>query len=275
MIDKIVQEVTPDTMLVASYEHFASYVLYCGQAPGGEFHDTPQFAWAFSGDLSPYMNSIVRTRLDPEADVDARIEIVLAQAKRRSVPVGWFLTPGTMPEDIGSKLEAHGFEFESYDPALSVDLQTLPEHVPAPDNLRIVEVLDRSTLEEWVDTWGDSYGTNAAKRQSRLLFRSNLGLDASSPYRPYLAYLDDQPVATSELYLGAGVAAVVWVGTVPSARRQGIGAAITLEPLLEARRLGYRIGTLMASPMGYNVYRRLGFQEMCRMPVYLWQPPEL
>jgi predicted GNAT family acetyltransferase len=51
-------------------------------------------------------------------------------------------------------------------------------------------------------------------------------------------------------------------------RGQGIGAAITLAPLLEARRLGYRIGALTASAMGYPVYVRLGFQEMCRIPVY-------
>ena len=46
----------------------------------------------------------------------------------------------------------------------------------------------------------------------------------------------------------------------------------TMAPLLKARRLGYRIGSLTASPMGYQVYRQLGFQEMCRLPVYIWQP---
>jgi hypothetical protein len=220
------------------------------------------------------MSSVVRTQLSPEADVDGVIESVLAHAKRRLVPLGWFLLPGTTPEDIGSKLEEHGFKFESHDPGLAVDLQKLPDNVSAPDNLRIVEVLDLPTLETWVNTWGDSYNSNEKKRQSRYELRASQSLGPKSTYRPFLAYLDDQPVATSELFLGAGVAAIVWVGTVPSARRQGIGAAITLAPLLEARRLGYRIGSLMASELGYPVYLNLGFKEYSRFPVYIWQPED-
>lgn len=273
MTDRIVQEVTPDTMLAASYEHFVAYELFCGQAPGGEFQDTPQLAWAISGVPSAWMNSVVRTRLDQETDVDVLIDTVLANASRRSVPMGWFLTPGTVPADIGSRLETHGLVHEEDEPGMSVDLWNLPERVSAPDDLRIIEVLDLSTLEQWVTTWGESYGPKAAAYgQSRFDFRASLGLDASLPYRSFLAYLGDQPVATSELFLGAGVAAVVWVGTVPAARQMGIGAAVTLEPLLEARRLGYRIGALTSSQMGYKVYQGLGFKEFCRTPVYIWKP---
>jgi len=51
MIDKIIQEVTPDSLLDASYEHFGAYVLHCGHTPGDEFHNTPQLAWGFSGPM--------------------------------------------------------------------------------------------------------------------------------------------------------------------------------------------------------------------------------
>ncbi len=271
-MDTIVKEVSPATLLTASYEHFRAYALYCAGALNGEVHDTPELAWGISGVISSYMNSVVRTCLAPETDVDECIETVLARAKERSVPMGWFLLPGTEPADIGSKLEAHGLQHDGDDPGMSVDLHVLPDRVPASENLRIVEVLDLPTLEQWVNAWGDSYRATEAMRQSRFAFRANLGLDSKLPYRPYVAYLDDQPVATSELFLGAGVAAVVWVGTIPAARHKGIGAAITLAPLLEARRLGYRIGSLTASSLGYPVYLQLGFQEFCRIPVYVWQP---
>lgn len=268
----IVKDVSPETLFAASYEHFQAYILHCARSTNGPLLDTPELAWGICGADSAWMNSVMRTRLNSEADVDEAVETVLSHAKEWSVPLGWFLAPGTTPTDIADKLEQHGLIYEEDEPGMAVDLQSLPDHVPTPDHFRVVEVLDLPTLETWIETWGESYNAPHAKRQNRFDFRARQGLNADSAYRSFLAYVGDQPVATSELFLGAGVAAVVWVGTIPSARRQGLGAAVTLGPLLEARKLGYRIGALQSSPMGYAVYQQMGFEEYCRMPVYIWSP---
>jgi predicted acetyltransferase len=67
------------------------------------------------------------------------------------------------------------------------------------------------------------------------------------------------------------VAGIYNVTCIPEARGQGIGSAITLAPLLKARELGYQIGILQASQRGYNVYRRLGFQDFGKLSLYLWE----
>ena len=84
----------------------------------------------------------------------------------------------------------------------------------------------------------------------------------------YVATLDGRPVATSQLFVGAGVAGIYNVTCLPEARGQGIGRAITLAPLLEARRQGYATSILQASDLGYPVYRRLGFRDYGRLNAY-------
>jgi ribosomal protein S18 acetylase RimI-like enzyme len=96
------------------------------------------------------------------------------------------------------------------------------------------------------------------------------GLRFDIPLSNYVGYLSGQPVATSELFLGAGVAGIYWVSTLPEARRKGIGLAITQAPLLQAREMGYRLGILHSSDQGMGTYRQLGFVEKCRMGHYVW-----
>ena len=35
--------------------------------------------------------------------------------------------------------------------------------------------------------------------------------------------------------------------------------------------MGYQVGILQASSMGYNVYRRIGFQDFGKLSLYLWE----
>lgn len=56
------------------------------------------------------------------------------------------------------------------------------------------------------------------------------------------------------------------------ARRQGLGAAVTVAALAAAKQLGYRHGVLGASAMGYGGYQRIGFREHCRIGLYEWRP---
>jgi ribosomal protein S18 acetylase RimI-like enzyme len=90
-----------------------------------------------------------------------------------------------------------------------------------------------------------------------------LGLDL--PVRNYLGYLNGRPVSTSTVFYGGGVAGIYCVSTLPEARGKGIGAAITLKPLQEARDMGYRVGVLQSSEMGFNVYKKLGFRHLCQI----------
>ena len=101
-------------------------------------------------------------------------------------------------------------------------------------------------------------------------WHNSADVSPQGPLVDYVARLNGRPVAASQLLLAAGVAGINNVTTLPDARYQGIGAAITLRPLLEARQRGYRVGVLQASAMGEGVYRKLGFRVFCQFGSYAW-----
>ena len=94
------------------------------------------------------------------------------------------------------------------------------------------------------------------------------GFGPETPWLLFMGTVNGQPVATSRLFCAGGVAGIYHVATVPQARGQGFGTAMTLAAAHAGRGLGYRVGVLYASPVGYGVYRRLGFQEYCHIDLY-------
>ncbi len=176
------------------------------------------------------------------------------------------------PADLGERLLAHGFTYGSPEPGMAADLLALPEDRPVPAGLTIERVRDERDLALWTRTLATGFGEGEREAAWVGEMYRRIGLDDRAPWRHYLGRLGGEPVATASLFLGAGVAGIYFVFTVPQARRRGIGAAITLAALREARALGYRIGVLGSSAMGYGVYQRLGFREYCAFGIYEWRP---
>jgi GNAT superfamily N-acetyltransferase len=144
---------------------------------------------------------------------------------------------------------------------MSCQLADLPAAVLTPPGFSIRLVSDLGTLHTWVKTFLEGYGLPPSFEQPFYDLLASLGVHGDLQH--YLGWLDGVPVAASSIFYSAGVAGIYNVGVVEPARGQGLGAAITLAPLLEARQRGYPIGALQSSEMGFNVYRRLGFRKVC------------
>jgi hypothetical protein len=62
------------------------------------------------------------------------------------------------------------------------------------------------------------------------------------------------------------------IGTVPAARRRGVGAAATLAPMLDARAAGASHAILHSTDQCLALYSELGFVELCTVTRFGWLP---
>ncbi len=250
-------------------ENGAEFLMTLGRAAGAEERDDGRVRWAIGNSPIDYHNCVVHAALTQE-DANGEIEAFLERTRAHGVPGSWHVGPSMRPPDLGGRLIAHGFEYVGDDIGMSVDLSELPERVPVPENLVIERVLDEAGLAAWVEALGSGFGEGPVEAEWVGEMYRRLGFEG--PWRHYLGILAGEPVATATSFFGAGVAGIYFVCTVERARRRGIGAAVTLAALREARKMGYGVGVLGSSEMGYPVYRGLGFEEYCRIGLYEWRP---
>jgi GNAT superfamily N-acetyltransferase len=205
-----------------------------------------------------------------QEDADGEIEASLDRMRAHGVPGSWHIGPSMRPPDLGERLIAHGFEYGGDDIGMAVELSELPHEVPAPADFVVERVRDEAGLAAWVEALGSDFGEGPVEAEwvGEMYRRSGF----EGPWRHYLGRLAGEPVATATSFFGAGVVGIYFVCTVERARRQGIGARITLAALCEAKDLGNTVGVLGSSEMGYPIYRRLGFEEYCRIGLYEWRP---
>jgi GNAT superfamily N-acetyltransferase len=269
----MVQDLSTTAVVPALEANMAAFWSGYGRAPGAELYEGGDLLRVVTGAAVPLFNGVFRASLPHEA-VDGAIAETIACVASRRVPMFWWVGPWTRPTDLGAHLERRGFTHVGNAPAMAVDLRTLPEETSRIAGLSVTPVENLDELRTWARV--AAIGTEFPERfQDELVaLEAGVGLEPSGRlYTRYVAYQDGEGVGTSALLLHAGVAGIFAVATIPRARGRGIGKALTLAPLLEARRRGYRVGTLQASSMGFPVYRRLGFREVCSpIEMYLWSP---
>lgn len=201
----------------------------------------------------------------PPDDADAEIAETIASFRAHGVTsFTWWLSRDVDREPWIRALTRNGLRLDDGPPGMAIDIHEL---APRSDDSLEIRVVDRpDDLPTLTETMARGFG-DLSEEVVRALLTS---MGPPLPFRHYLGFLSDEPVATSTLFLGAGVAGIFNVATVPEARKRGFGTAMTRVPLLDAREMGYRVGVLQSSDLGAPVYRRMGFRDFGRIAHFVW-----
>ena len=259
-----IQTNTSDEALITAIRaNMGDFFRLVSRATHEEQFENERFTRWYTPLTHPWFNGVLSTKPFEEAD-EAFIAETIRYFRDKGVDTfTWWMDPPLQAADWKTALSKHGFGFSDDTPGMALDLQTLNESQPPVDGLEIRVVADEESLRAWTNVFINGYGLPTDWEDTVFELWGRLGLHF--PVQNYIGYLNGKPVSTSCLFFGGGAAGIYNVATLPEARGKGIGAALTLKPLQDARKMGYRIGTLQSSEMGYNVYKRLGFRHLCRI----------
>ena len=230
---------------------------------GGEVVEVDGLLVAFSNLPAPELNG---TRVIRELD-DAPAALDAARAVFRSRGHPFFgieIEVGRHPA-VEAAVRAAGLRRVETWPAMAVPISLLPEE-QLPSGVEIRHVHDEQELDAVRTVEVAAFGT-PVEIAERFVGRKML---EDPRVRMFTAWIDGEPVGEASAYLLHDTVGIFGVGVVESARRRGIGAALTLRA---ARAFDDRtdLAWLQPSDMARRMYEGQGFRRVSDWEV--WAAP--
>ena len=262
-MEPLQSDVSNEALVNAIRANMCDFFRHISRSNSAEHFEEKQFTRWYTSLQQPWFNGVLSSHPARDGD-EAFIAETIQYFREKGVKTfTWWLEPHLKPSDWEPALSRYGFGYSNDTPGMALDLLELNESLPEAEGLEIRIAGDEESIRTWASVFIKGYGLPPALESSTFELWMQLGLDL--PMRNYLGYLNDKPVSTCTLFLGGGAAGIYCTSTLPEARGRGVGAAITLQPLQAAREMGYRVGVLQSSEMGFNVYQKLGFRHLCQI----------
>lgn len=159
----------------------------------------------------------------------------------------------------------HGLEREAA-PLPGMVLRSTPVPPSPAPGVTVRPVVGRAALDEHLEVHVRK-GMSAELAQR--MFSPSFAADPD--VRLFTAYLDGRPAGTSLAIRTGDASGVYNVGTLPDARRRGVGAAATWAAVAVGREWGCDTIVLQSSEMGFSLYSAMGFRTVVSYATF--RPP--
>ncbi len=251
-------------------DNVPAFLLEMGRVGGGDERQDAEIMWTVGGSPLAYHNAVVRCDAD-SSRADSLIEAWASELQRRGLSGSWHVSASMRPVDLVERMVARGFEDGGDEPGMIADLAVVPLDLPMPPEFAIGRVVDDAGMGAYEGVLAADFGEGPKEAAWVADVFRRIGYNDDVPWRHYVGRLGGEPVSTVTMFLTPGVAGIYFVCTASAARKRGIGGATTLHAMRNGRAMGCAHAVLGSSPMGYGVYRRLGFEEVCRYRIMEWR----
>ncbi len=212
-------------------------------------------------------NCVICDEFTPN-DFENIVEDAIKFFTEKKLPFSWMTGSVSSNRQFYTFLQSKGFKLK-IEPGMGIELVKLDKKEVNTKKLSIIRGNSMDHVDLVCEPCFKAFGF--PKVISEDFWKESLKSDDRSFF---IAKLNNKPVGLSEVFYWGGVAGIYFVGVTEEARGQGIGTAITLAPLYEAKEKGYQWAILHSTQMGLNMYKRIGFETICEIGECHWIPKD-
>jgi ribosomal protein S18 acetylase RimI-like enzyme len=239
-----------------------------GHLPEAYMRDDEEILMLESGVPAYGFNAVTRTNF--RKDIHNKILDTIAFFRKRKMPLMWWITPSTNPRDMPERLGRLGFLCDEACPGMFLPVGFIKDDAGGDiPGLEIKLADTREKLKDWVKIIAYTHNLGYEVIGKFIKAELEVGISPESDFLRYVGYLHGEPICTSAALFSSGVAGLYYIATLKEHRCKGFGRAVTIAPLLEAKKREYKIAVLQSTKSGLNLYKRIGFREKCLFFQYI------
>lgn len=258
---------TPAERLAFLRTSFQELLASCGRqmAPEQTEH-TAGYTRCLTGSPHP-MGNLVIAADQTEAEFHALLDDTERWSAVNQRPVALVIFPDSGRAERADWLAARKWALLDNMPGMWMEKPAAFTARPPAAGVAVRHANDAASLAQTVKVVAEGYPVPEAAAELFVhgIHRSDGdGVTAAN----FVATVDGDPAACAAVSVRDGVAGIYCVATIERFRGRGLGALTTSAAMAHGFENGATHALLHATPMGEPIYRKLGFQEICRVPLH-------
>lgn len=229
-------------------------------------HTSNDVYWIKSN-TSRWPNLIFDATFD-SAKLEKRVHQITEQIISGIAPSMWLVEEKDSSKMLSYYLKSYGYIICEEWCGMAIDLDRLNSKHSLINNFSVKKVTNTSMLRYWLDITSTAFFRG--QKLNEKMFKD---LASNHDVEFFMGFSNNIPVATSLLHYSCGAAGIYFVSVYPEFRNHGYGTTITAASLFEAKKAGYHVGLLQATPMGERIYNKLGFEKYSKFNLFKLQDP--